>query len=76
MGVSEEDQVRNVEVEVGEERGDEGVPLPHGIGPEAVDEEEVWFGWSGGFRDPDVDDGAIAEVGGGGFEAGIGKGVF
>lgn len=64
VGVAEEEEVGNVEVELGEEWGDEVVPLPHGIGAEAMDEKEGGFNWVQGFRNPGVDDGAVAEVGG------------
>lgn len=74
VGVPEEDEVGDVEVEAGSERGDELVPLPHCVGADAVDEEEGRFGWGGVFGDPAVDDGALAEIGGGGLEAGGGEG--
>lgn len=41
-------------------------PLPQCVGAEAVDEEEVWFGFFEGFGDPTMHDGAILEVGDGG----------
>lgn len=57
--------------EVGEDVG----PLPEGVGAEAVDEEEVGLGRGSGLGDPAVDDGAaaVAEVGEGGAEAGLGE---
>lgn len=45
VGVAEEDEVGDVEVEAGGEWGDELVPLPHCVGADAMDEEEGGFGW-------------------------------
>lgn len=67
VGVAEEDEVGDVEVEAGGERGDEVVPLPHCVGADAMDEEEGGFGWGVVFGSPAVHDGAIAQIGGGGL---------
>lgn len=40
-------------------------PLPHGVGSEAVEEEEVGSGLFSGLGYPTVDDGAVTEVGDG-----------
>ena len=50
--------------------------LPHRVGSEAVEEEEVWFGAVWRFRDPAVHGGrcdgvAVGEVGDDGAETGV-----
>ncbi|GER49615.1 hypothetical protein STAS_26876 [Striga asiatica] len=74
-GVAEEEEVRDVDVESGGEGRDDVVPLPHGVGADAVDEEGGGPVGAVGFGGPAVDDGAVAEVGGGGPEAGGGEGA-
>lgn len=74
VGVSEEEEVRDVDVEAAREGRKEVVPLPHCVGPEAVDEEEVGLGVLVGLGGPAVHDGAIAEVRRHGFEARVGEG--
>lgn len=73
MGLAEEEEIRHVEVVVGEEVAEEVAVLPHCIGTEAVDEEEGGFCGFVGFRNPAVDDGSTTKVGGGRVEAGVGK---
>lgn len=74
VGVPEEDEVGDVDVEAAREGREDVVPLPHCVGPEAVEEEEVGLGVLGGLGGPPVHDGAVAEVRGGGFEACVGEG--
>lgn len=75
VGIAEEDQIGNVDVEFGAERGDEFVPLPHCVGADAVDEEEGGFVGFVGFGVPEMDERAVAEIGGGGLETGVAEGV-
>ncbi|KAE7998056.1 hypothetical protein FH972_002634 [Carpinus fangiana] len=75
VGVSVEDQVRHVDVEVWDQRGDEVGPLPHCVGSDAVDEDEVGFGGAVRLGDPAVHDCAVAEVRGGGPETRLREGM-
>lgn len=72
--VPEEEEVRDVDVEAARELGEEVVPLPHCVGAEAVEEDEVGPGVFVGLGGPAVHDGALAQIRGGGFEAGVGEG--
>lgn len=74
MGVTEEEEVRDVDVEAACEGRNEVVPLPDCVGTHAVDEEEVGLGVLVGFGGPAVHDGAVAEICGRGFEARVGEG--
>jgi hypothetical protein len=61
-GSAEEDEVRDVGREAGgEERAEEGGPLPGGAGAEAVEEEDRVARSGGGRREPEVQDGAVRE---------------
>lgn len=72
--VAEEEEVRDVDVEAAREWGQEVVPLPHCVGAEAVEEEEVGLGVFVDLGGPAVHDGALAQIRGGGFEARVGEG--
>jgi len=75
VGISEEEQVGDVYVEVAREGGDEVVPLPRGVGSDAVDEKKGSGGVVMGLGGPTMHDGAVAEIGGCGFESGPGEGI-
>lgn len=78
VGVTEEDQVGNVDAEVAREWGDEWAPLPHCVGSDSVEENERRLGVGIGtlsFGDPAMHYGSVAEISGGWFEAGVGEGV-
>lgn len=73
VGVPEEEEIWDVDVEVGDQVGDEVAPLPQCVGSEAVDEEQVGFGFFTGLGDPTVDDGAVAKIGDGGSKTRFGE---
>ena len=73
VGIPKEEEIWNVEIEVGDQVGDEVAPLPHCVSPEAMDEEQIGFGFFAGLRDPTVDDGAVAEICDGGSETRFGE---
>jgi hypothetical protein len=61
-GSAEEDEVRGVGREAGgDERAEEGGPLPSGPGAEAVEEEDRVARSGGGRQEPEVQDGAVRE---------------
>lgn len=66
VGVAEEQEVRDVDVELGNEWRDEVVVLPHCVGAEAMDEEEIGLVGFRVFGDPEVDDGGAVVEGDGG----------
>lgn len=67
-GAAEEEEVRYVDVEAGNDVAEELGILPHCVGAEAVEEEEVGLVFVVAFGDPTVHDGgAVGE--GGGFRA-------
>ncbi|KAF7814599.1 hypothetical protein G2W53_028568 [Senna tora] len=75
VGNAEEYHVRDVDIEATDEQRNEVVPLPHCVGSDPVDEEYSRLGLLVRFGDPAMHDGAVAEIGGGRFQAGVGEGV-
>ncbi|THF98695.1 hypothetical protein TEA_026784 [Camellia sinensis var. sinensis] len=80
LGVAEGDGtgVEAIDDGVGVEAGaggDEFVPLPQCVGADAVDEEEGGFVGFVGFGVPEMEEGAVAEIGGAGLETGVAEGV-
>lgn len=70
---AEEKEVRDVYVEAGEERTEEGIPLPSGFGAESMDKNDGGLPWvreagdpalDGGFAAMDIDGGAPQPGGG------------
>lgn len=73
VGVAEEEEIWDVDIEVWDQVRDEVAPLPQCVGPEAMDEEQIGSGFFTGLRDPTVDDGAVAEIGDGGSKTRFGE---
>lgn len=73
--VAEEQEVGNVDVELGYQWRNEVSPLPHCVGANTVKETERWFGWFVSFGDPTVHDRAVAEIDGRGFETCVSESV-
>lgn len=63
--MAEEEEVRYEDVEPGNEVPEVLAVLPHGVGSEAVDEEERGFCLFVESGYPAMHDGAVAEIGGG-----------
>lgn len=57
--IAEEEQVRDVDVEARHHVAEQFAVLPHGVGAEAVDEDEVGLGLLVRFGDPAVHGGAV-----------------
>lgn len=73
VGFPKEDQIGDIDVEMGDEWADEFVPLPHCVCSHAMDQNQIGLSLFGGFGDPAVHDGAVAEIGGGGFKTHSGE---